>query len=91
MRVPTGFAVVKAFRDVGGEGDPSFVSAGLAATGSVRYVFDVSGYSEASVKERSKEAGFDEYFVKPVNAERLLALISAAHQRRNTNGASGHR
>ncbi|HEX5108389.1 MAG TPA: FG-GAP-like repeat-containing protein [Vicinamibacterales bacterium] len=62
MRVPTGFAVVKAFRDVGGEGDPSFVSAGLAATGSVRYVFDVSGYSEAilALKQFPKPAGWDE-------------------------------
>ncbi len=43
----------------------------------------VSGYSEASARERSKEAGFDDYFVKPVNPERLLALIAAAHEKRN--------
>jgi two-component system, sensor histidine kinase len=42
----------------------------------------VSGYSEPTVRERSREAGFDEYFVKPVNPHQLMALIVAAHERR---------
>jgi len=62
MRVPTGFAVVKAFRDASAVSAPSPVNAGLAATGSVRYVFDVSGYSEAilALKQFPKPEGWNE-------------------------------
>ncbi len=45
-------------------------------------IIAVSGYSEPSVRERSMEAGFDAYFVKPVNPELLLALIVEAHEKR---------
>ncbi|MGA9524559.1 MAG: response regulator [Myxococcaceae bacterium] len=50
-------------------------------------IIAVSGYSEPSVRERSMEAGFDDYFVKPVNPERLLALIVEAHEKRQANPA----
>jgi DNA-binding response OmpR family regulator len=40
------------------------------------YLIAVSGYGQAEDRQRSREAGFDEYFVKPVDPEHLLALIA---------------
>ena len=35
----------------------------------------VSGYGEESDRRRSREAGFDQHFVKPVDPDTLLALM----------------
>jgi len=39
------------------------------------YIAAVSGYGQAADRQRSKEAGFDEHFLKPVKLERLLSLL----------------
>jgi signal transduction histidine kinase/ActR/RegA family two-component response regulator len=39
------------------------------------FIAAVSGYGQAADRERSKEAGFDEHFIKPVKLERLLSLL----------------
>lgn len=36
----------------------------------------VSGYGQAEDRARSREAGFDEHFIKPVDPEVLLAFIA---------------
>jgi hypothetical protein len=62
--VPTGFAIVQV---VDGDGpareeSPAGVNAGLAASGSVKYVFDVSGFADAiqAMREHDKEPGWDQ-------------------------------
>jgi CheY-like chemotaxis protein len=35
----------------------------------------ISGYGQAADRQRAKEAGFDEHFVKPVKLEELLRLL----------------
>lgn len=35
----------------------------------------VSGYSQEKEREQALSAGFEAYFVKPVNSERLTALL----------------
>ncbi len=47
-----------------------------ATTGIV--LFAVSGWGQASDKERASQAGFDRHFVKPVPLETLLAAIADA-------------
>ena len=41
----------------------------------------ISGYGQAADLERSREAGFDEHFVKPVKLESLMRLIEARQAR----------
>ena len=36
----------------------------------------VTGYGRREDREQAMEAGFDHYFVKPVDMEKLLALIA---------------
>ena len=64
VRVPTGFAILQV---VDGDGptreeSPAGVSAGLAASGSVKYVFDVSGFADAiqAMRQHDKEPGWDQ-------------------------------
>ncbi len=38
----------------------------------------LTGYGQAEDRERALAAGFDDYLVKPVNAERLLGLLAPA-------------
>ncbi|MCC6072563.1 ATP-binding protein [Massilia sp. GCM10020059] len=40
----------------------------------------ISGYGRAEDRERSLAAGFDHYFVKPVDVEALLALLTSKDQ-----------
>jgi response regulator RpfG family c-di-GMP phosphodiesterase len=35
----------------------------------------LTGYGQESDRERVRQAGFDEHLVKPVNAERIVALF----------------
>jgi hypothetical protein len=49
VRIPTGFAILRVEANAEGGGSPRAVNAGLAATGSVRYVADIAGFGEASV------------------------------------------
>jgi PAS domain S-box-containing protein len=39
------------------------------------YLAAVSGYGQAADRQRAKEAGFDQHFVKPVKLEALLQLL----------------
>jgi len=39
------------------------------------YLVAVSGYGQAEDVARSKAAGFDEHFLKPVDPKQLLAII----------------
>jgi CheY-like chemotaxis protein len=57
----TGYELVRRLRDQG------FRDAIIVA---------VSGYGQASDKMRSREAGFDDHLVKPVNREALIAALS---------------
>ena len=54
VRVATGFAVLKivANEEAGESGSVPMVTPALAATGSVRYVFDVSGFGESTLALR---------------------------------------
>jgi CheY-like chemotaxis protein len=47
---------------------------GMAETASTRLVA-ITGYGDASHRERAEDAGFDGYLVKPVNIEELLLLL----------------
>jgi len=38
----------------------------------------ISGYSDDSVIDQAKKAGFDHYFVKPAEIERLAAILDEA-------------
>jgi CheY-like chemotaxis protein len=40
----------------------------------------LTGYGQASDRQRSREAGFDVHFVKPADLERLLALLEAPRE-----------
>jgi CheY-like chemotaxis protein len=39
------------------------------------YAAAISGYGQAADRQRAKEAGFDEHFVKPVKLELLLQML----------------
>jgi len=39
-------------------------------------VIAVSGYGDAVARERAKDAGFDDYLVKPAGFEDMLRVIS---------------
>lgn len=45
--------------------------------GAAPYVIALSGYCQAEDRARALEAGFDQYVVKPIQPEALLALIGA--------------
>ena len=78
--VPTGFAIVQviADRDPTREESPAGVNAGLAAGGSVKLVFDVSGFPDAieAMRQYEKEPGWNED-PKSVCRVRLASLRSA--------------
>jgi len=59
-----------------------------AAPGGARpYAIALSGYCQADDRTRALDAGFDQYLVKPIQAEALLALLaSTACQQRRTTG-----
>jgi CheY-like chemotaxis protein len=37
----------------------------------------VTGYGQSSDRERTREAGFDEHLVKPVQTERIEAVVAS--------------
>ena len=41
----------------------------------------VTGYGQASDRLRSREAGFDDHLVKPINLEKLATLMAATPAR----------
>jgi signal transduction histidine kinase len=43
-------------------------------------LFAVTGYGEAHDHQRSREAGFEEHLVKPVDLDRLAALLERPHR-----------
>jgi CheY-like chemotaxis protein len=45
------------------------------------YIAAISGYGQAADRQRAKEAGFDQHFVKPVKLESLLQML----EERKTN------
>ncbi|WP_152594692.1 ATP-binding protein [Massilia sp. BSC265] len=47
--------------------------------GAPAYIIAITGYGSASDRERSAAAGFDHHFVKPVDMDRLAALLSQLH------------
>ena len=49
------------------------------ATGEPRAgIVAVSGYGQSSDRQRTREAGFDEHFTKPVALEALLDVVNRA-------------
>ncbi|QDV33723.1 ATP-binding protein [Tautonia plasticadhaerens] len=42
-------------------------------------IIDVSGYGEEAARKRSRDAGFNHHLVKPVDYDRLVALIRREH------------
>ncbi len=59
-----GYAIARTLR-----GDPAFANVHLIA---------LSGYGQEDNRRRSREAGFDQHLVKPVDLERLTAALAAA-------------
>ncbi|HEX8477570.1 MAG TPA: ATP-binding protein [Telluria sp.] len=60
-----------------------------APGGAKPYVVALSGYCQADDRARALDAGFDQYVVKPIDPDALLALIaSEACQRRRSAGWS---
>ena len=49
--------------------------------------YEVTGYGQESDHQRSREAGFDFHFVKPVDLERLLALLEARQEPRQAQAS----
>jgi signal transduction histidine kinase/ActR/RegA family two-component response regulator len=58
--------------------------------GSKPFAIALSGYSQLEDRTRALQAGFDQYFVKPVNPAGLLAMIASddCQQRRRDSRAS---
>ena len=42
-----------------------------------RLLIALSGYGQADVRQRALDAGFDEYVVKPVEAQKILDLLES--------------
>jgi FG-GAP-like repeat/ASPIC and UnbV/PPIC-type PPIASE domain len=81
VSIPAGFAVVQRVADRDGlarEESPRGVNAGLAAGGSVKYVFDVSGFADAIevMRQYPKEPGWNQDLKRICNV-RLASLQSA--------------
>jgi hypothetical protein len=81
VAIPTGFAIVQVIADRDGlarEESPAGVNAGLAAGGSVKYVFDVSGFADAieAMRQYPKEPGWNQD-LKSICRARLASLQSA--------------
>jgi CheY-like chemotaxis protein len=47
----------------------------------------LTGYGQESDRQRSREAGFDFHFVKPVDLQRLLALLEARQEPRQAQAS----
>jgi tetratricopeptide (TPR) repeat protein len=87
VRVPTGFAVVQviADREGAGEGRPN---ASLGAGGSIKYVFDVSGFADAieAMRQYPKDPGWDQ---DPLAICRVrMASLKSARERTEQRLAS---
>ena len=67
-----GFAVARSLRQ-----QPQFADVRIVA---------VTGYGQAMDRHRSKEAGFDEHLVKPVESSRLKALLAGFFPPRTEGG-----
>ena len=50
----------------------------------VSTIIAITGYSDNQTKVLAKEAGFDHYFVKPIDLDKLKTLLEQLH--RNLNG-----
>ena len=79
--VPAGFAIVQRIADRDGparEESPAGVNAGLAAGGSIKYVFDVSGFADAveAMRRHDKQPGWDQD-PRSICQVRLASLQSA--------------
>ena len=48
------------------------------------FLIAVTGWGQDSDKARAMEAGFDLHFTKPVDAERVIELLSAEYLRAST-------
>jgi FG-GAP-like repeat/ASPIC and UnbV/PPIC-type PPIASE domain len=86
--VPTGFAVVEVIADRDGPASPGGPNAGLGAGGSVKYVFDVSGFADAieAMRQYEKPAGWDQ---DPLAICRVrLASLKSARERTERQLAS---
>ena len=59
-----GYGVARALRDQMGAACPRLVA--------------LSGFGETRAFDRAREAGFDDYVVKPIDAKRLEGLITGA-------------
>ncbi len=53
-------------------------------------LFAVSGWGQASDKDRASQAGFDRHFVKPISPETLLEALAGAVARRITKVGDAH-
>jgi CheY-like chemotaxis protein len=51
-------------------------------------VVAVTGYAEDEARRRSREAGFDEHFVKPVDPDAILAFIASLEWAERAPGAA---
>ncbi len=74
--------------DIGLPGmDGYTVAERLRASGSHARIVAVSGYGEPSARERSRTAGFEEHWVKPVPAQVLLDFLAAAAERQSLSAS----
>jgi CheY-like chemotaxis protein len=51
-----------------------------AGAGSMPFSIALSGYGQADDRSRATDAGFDRYFVKPVEGAALLSVLSSIGQ-----------
>ncbi len=60
----------------------------LRAEGQQKLPFSIalSGYGDALIRTRAKDAGFDRYLVKPADADGLLRLMAESNQATTTDG-----
>ena len=47
-----------------------------------KLIVALTGYSSRGIREKVKAAGFDEYFLKPVNIDVLLSLLELVRSKR---------
>ncbi len=46
----------------------------------VSTIIAITGFDDEETKSQAKEAGFDHFFVKPIDLDRLQALLGALHK-----------
>jgi two-component system CheB/CheR fusion protein len=55
----------------------------------MRVLVRTTGYGQPADRVRSREAGFDEHLVKPVDAAALIAVIHRTEPSRNSSDGNG--